>query len=206
MILETVVVGPMQVNCYILAAGEDSEAIIIDPGAEEHKIRRILERYALSPVFVLNTHGHYDHIGCDDKFSLPVYVHRKDALLLREPQMNLSSLFALPYRVTSPILLLEDNAIVSCQGLELRVLHVPGHTPGGVAFYLIKPKRHIVFSGDSLFCQGIGRTDFPGADEALLVRGIKERLLSLSDDTIVYPGHGQPSTIGEEKASNPFLR
>lgn len=216
MILETVCVGPMQVNCYILASGEDSSAIIIDPGDEARKIKRVLDKHKLKPALVINTHGHYDHIGADQEFGVPIYIHRHDLELLKDPQLNLSGLFALPYRVKSEIRILEDNQNIElqdlpphqnrwCGGLQLKVLHVPGHTAGGIALRMIKPLDKIVFTGDTLFCQGIGRSDLAGGDESLLKKSIKEKLLTLSDDTLVYPGHGPSSTIGEEKNNNPFL-
>lgn len=205
MILEAICVGSLEVNCYCLALKEDSEALIIDPGTEARKIIQALNRHKLKPAFIVNTHGHYDHIGSDDKFGCPVYIHRADVPLLKDSRLNLSGMLALPYSVKSKIHPLEDGDLVSLGDLQLKVLHIPGHTPGGIALELIKPKEKIVFTGDSLFCGGIGRTDLEGGNEALLVRSIKEKLLSLSDETIVYPGHGPASTIGEERIHNPFL-
>lgn len=206
MILETVSVGPMAANCYILAVKENSSAVIIDPGAQERKIRKALERHKLKPVLVLNTHGHYDHIGADDKFDVPVYVHEQDLSLLTDAQLNLSALFALPYRVESKIKTLRDGQLIKVEGIELKVLHIPGHTPGGIALQLLKPETGIVFSGDTLFCQGLGRSDLPGGSSELLIESIKEKLLKLNEETVVYPGHGPITTVGEEKRNNPFLR
>lgn len=205
MILETVCVGPMQVNCYILAAARDSSAIIIDPGEEDNKIREVLNKYKLNPVFIINTHGHIDHIGCDDKFNVPVYIHQKDIALLTDPRLNLSSFLVFSFSVKSKIRALEDKESIGIDNLQLEVMHMPGHTPGGIALHLKKPQDKILFTGDSLFCQGIGRTDFPGADEKLLIKSIKEKIFKLADDTVIYPGHGPSSTIGEEKKNNPFL-
>lgn len=205
MILETVCVGPMEVNCYILASKEDSSAIIIDPGSQERKISQALDKYRLTPAFIINTHGHYDHIGSDDKFGVPIYIHQADQALLRDAQRNLSGLFALPYAVKSKITPLKDNDIIELDDIRLRVIHMPGHTPGGIAMLMEKPQDKIVFTGDSLFCQGIGRSDFPGGDGSLLIKSVKDKLLILPDDTVIYPGHGPTSTIGEEKINNPFL-
>lgn len=205
MIFETVLVGPMQVNCYILAGSKNSGAVIIDPGQDEKKIRDALNRHRLWPAMIINTHGHYDHIGCDDKFGLPVYIHAKDRAMLKNPALNFSSLFALPICVKAEIRELKDNEAVNLEGIRLEVIHVPGHTAGGIALHMQKPTDKILFTGDSLFCQGIGRTDFPGADEALLKNAIREKLLVLAEDTAIYPGHGPSSTIGEEKRNNPFL-
>jgi glyoxylase-like metal-dependent hydrolase (beta-lactamase superfamily II) len=195
----------MEVNCYILASREGSAAIIIDPGDQEPKIRRVLERHKLKPAFIINTHGHYDHIGSDDKFNVPVYIHRQDAAFLRDAELNFSALFALPCRVKSEIRVLEDGAKVELDDIRLKVIHLPGHTPGGIALLMEKPLDKIVFTGDSLFCQGIGRSDMAGGDGAALIKAIKEKLLVLTDDTVIYPGHGPSSTIGEEKRNNPFL-
>lgn len=205
MILETLCVTPMQVNCYILAEAANTEAIIIDPGGDEDKIRRILTKHHLNPAFIINTHGHIDHIGCDDKFGVPVYIHRDDLALLKSPELNLSNFLMSAYSVKSEIKPLEDKEIITLGQMQLEVIHTPGHTPGGICLLMEKPKNKILFTGDSLFCQGIGRTDFPGADENLLIKSIKEKLLNLGDDTIIYPGHGPSSTIGKEKKNNPFL-
>lgn len=199
MILESVCVGMMQANCYILASSENSQAIIIDPGSEAQKIRQVLKKYGLTPAFIVNTHGHYDHIGCDDKFGVPVYVHSQDLPFLKDAQLNLSGMFAFGYRVHSEIKALEDKERIKLDDIELEVIHIPGHTPGGIALLLKKPEKKIVFTGDSLFCRGIGRADLAGGDEELLIRSIRERLLILPDDTLIYPGHGPSSTIGEEK-------
>jgi len=199
MILETIPVGPMQVNCYLLAAKEGSQAIIIDPGDEDRKIRQLLNKHKLTPGIIINTHGHYDHIGADDKFNLPVYVHRLDAPLLTEPMLNLSGLFAVGYKVRSEIRFLEDGEIVALDGIELKVLHTPGHTPGGVVLLMQKPDRKIAFTGDTLFSQGIGRFDLSGGDEKTLMNSIKNKLLTLLPETEIFPGHGPSSTIGKEK-------
>lgn len=205
MILQTVCVGPMQVNCYILACASNSLSILIDPGDEEDKIRKVLNKHKLNPAFIINTHGHYDHIGCDNKFNVPVYIHSKELELLNNPELNLSGLFSISYHVDSKIKTLEDREIIELEDIQLQVIHTPGHTPGGISLLMKKPRDDILFTGDALFCQGIGRTDFPGANETLLIRSIKEKLFALSDDTVIYPGHGPSSTIGDEKRSNPFL-
>ena len=202
MILETIHVGSMQVNCYILAADKNSKAIIIDPGDDEQRIRRVLDKHKLEPAFIVNTHGHYDHIGADNKFNLPVYAHKLDAPLLKDPMLNLSGLFALPYTVNNEIRFLEDKQIIELDDLRLQVLHVPGHTQGGLALLLQKPVNNIAFTGDTLFCQGIGRSDLSGGNESALIKSIKEKLFILPDDTLIYPGHGPSSTIGEEKQNN----
>lgn len=205
MILETLCVGPYQVNCYILASDIRSEAIVIDPGAECNKIKKSLDKYKLKPAFIINTHGHIDHIGCNDAFGVPVYIHSKDYALLQDPSLNLSNFLVSPYKVKSEIKTLKDKENIGLNGIELEVIHTPGHTPGGICLWMKKPNKNILFTGDTLFCQGIGRTDFPGANENLIIESIKEKLFKLDDDTVIYPGHGASSTIGHEKRNNPFL-
>ncbi len=170
MILETICVGQMQVNCYILASSPASRAIIIDPGDEKQKIERVLKKYNLKPEFIINTHGHIDHIGCDDKFGVPVYIHRQDVVLLESPELNLSTFLMSPFSLKSNVRILEDEENIELDQMQLEVIHVPGHTPGGISLLMKKPKDKILFSGDSLFYHGIGRTDFPGASETLLIK------------------------------------
>jgi glyoxylase-like metal-dependent hydrolase (beta-lactamase superfamily II) len=205
MIFENVIVGPIEANCYILAAAEGKHAIIIDPGAEERKITKILDKYRLKPGIVINTHGHYDHIGVCDKFHVPVYIHERDADYLKDPELNLSGIFAIPYQAPEQIKTVKEGDIINSEGISFKVIHVPGHTPGGIALLMLKPQKDILFTGDTLFCQGIGRSDLPGGNGELLVKSIKDKLFILSDDTAIYPGHGPSSTIGEEKERNPFL-
>lgn len=204
MILEIVQVGSMGVNCYILASGDGSKAIIIDPGDQERKIRKALEKHHLSAGFVINTHGHYDHIGCDDKFGVPVYIHKDDLGMLTDPKLNFSAFFALSYKVESQIFTLDEGQVIEMDDIKLKVLHIPGHTRGGIALLLMGQKEKMVFTGDTLFCQAIGRSDLEGGDGELMVKSIKEKLMILPLETIVYPGHGASSTINEEK-DNPYL-
>jgi len=199
MILETVNVSPMQVNCYILACAEASQAVIIDPGDHVHKINAVLNKHKLRPSMVINTHGHYDHIGCDDKFGVPVYAHKQELALLSDPALNLSASFSWPYKVKSEIISLEDKQVITLDCLELEVMHLPGHTPGGIALLMKKPRTDIIFTGDTLFYQGVGRTDLPGGNQLELEKSIRERLFILPDATRVYPGHGAPTTIGDER-------
>ena len=205
MILERVVVGMMEVNCYVLAREKTGRAMIIDPGDEIRKIKKVLDTNGLEPAFIINTHGHIDHIGCDNDFQVPVYVHRLDAPLLKKAELNLSTFFMTPFGVNADINVLEDKQTIILDDICLEVLHIPGHTPGGIALLMKTPANNIVFTGDSLFNLSVGRTDFPGGDTDTLIRSIKEKLLVLPDDTIVYPGHGPRSTIGEERKNNPFL-
>jgi len=206
MILETVTVGPFEVNCYILAEAAASPAVIIDPGADEKKIRQVLVKHKLKPDIVINTHGHFDHIGCDDKFGVPIYIHPDDEALLKDTSLNLSDFLFNSYAVGEvTIKTVKDGEVIESGGIRLEVIATPGHTRGGICLLLLKPQNKILFSGDTLFYQGVGRTDFPGASTSDLARSIKEKLFKLAEDTVVYPGHGPSSTIGEEKQGNPFL-
>ena len=206
MILETVTVGPYQANCYVLSARAGGEAAIIDPGGDEDKIRRALSRHKLKAQAVINTHGHFDHIGCDDAFGVVIYVHQLDEPLLKDARLNLSYFFSKPYTVgKAAVKTVKDGDCIEIGGMRMEVIATPGHSPGGICLLLKKPVDNMLFSGDTLFFRGVGRTDFPGAKEEDLIRSIREKLLGLRDDTLVYPGHGPSSTIGKEKTGNPFL-
>ncbi|MFA6216344.1 MAG: MBL fold metallo-hydrolase [Candidatus Omnitrophota bacterium] len=206
MLLEIVCVGELQVNCYILASKEGAGAIIIDPGSQPDKIKEVLLRHKLKPAFIINTHGHFDHIGADDDFDVPVLVHCKDAPLLKDPYLNLSAFFSsAAVSVASEMREVKNHEIIALDDIALEVLEVPGHSPGGMALLLKSPHTNMVFTGDSLFFQSIGRTDFPGASGAMLIDAIKKNLLTLPNDTVVYPGHGPSSTIGQEKSGNQFF-
>ncbi|MBM3248274.1 MAG: MBL fold metallo-hydrolase [Candidatus Omnitrophica bacterium] len=200
MILETVVVGPYQANCYILAEKEGSEAIIIDPGGDYNKIKKAIDKYELIPKIVINTHGHIDHIGANDKFRLPVYIHKDDANCLLDSKRNMSAFLGSPVALDSKIKTLNDKDKITLGKLSLEVIHTPGHTPGGICLKI----GDIVFTGDTLFYGGIGRTDFPYASEEKMRESLK-KLMSLPDKIKIFPGHGQASSIGEEKKSNPFI-
>ncbi|MBW7995303.1 MAG: MBL fold metallo-hydrolase [Candidatus Glassbacteria bacterium] len=196
---------PLQSNCY-LAWDEDSGAgVVIDPGGEGARIIAEIESRRIKPQYILNTHGHGDHVAANravrTRFGVPLLIHPDEAPLLADPRLNMSAFYGLP--VVSPPAdgFLEVGGRVEFGGHELEVLHTPGHSPGGVSFH----GHGVVFTGDALFMGSVGRTDFPGCDEDLLLSKIRENLLTLPDDTIVYPGHGRDTTIGIEKRHNPFL-
>lgn len=195
----------MQVNCYILADSQTRRAMIIDPGDEYAKIAQLLGRKKLKASCIVNTHGHIDHIGAENEFSLPVYIYKDEVPMLKDASLNLSGFLQAPFTVKAEVKALEDNQEITLDSLRLKVLHTPGHTPGGIALLLLQPEGKIVFTGDTLFYSSVGRTDFPGASSKTLINSIKTRLLTLSDDTVVYPGHGPRTTIGQEKKNNPFL-
>ena len=201
MIIKNIVVGPNEANCYILGCGRTKEAAVIDPGSEGARITDAIKQSGLSPKFIINTHGHADHIAANRDLGLPVMIHRLDSECLKNPYKNLSVFFS--FWVTSPKAerLLEDGDEIEVGGLILKVIHTPGHTPGSICL----KTGPVVFTGDTLFAGGIGRTDLPKSSEKDLFDSIKNKLLVLGDDVAIYPGHGPASTIGREKKTNPFL-
>ncbi|MBN3039267.1 MAG: MBL fold metallo-hydrolase [Candidatus Omnitrophica bacterium] len=201
MILEKLIVGPMQVNCYILGSTSIKEAIIIDPGAEPEKIKRTLQKHCLKPAFIINTHGHIDHIGANALLSLPIYIHEADALFLKDPEKNLSDMLGVPFISPEADKLLRDGNNISLGEISLEAIHTPGHTPGGICLCT----DNLCFTGDTLFAGGVGRTDFPYGSEKDLLGSIRTKLMALKDEVIIYPGHGPCSTIGEERINNAFL-
>ncbi len=205
MIFETVVTGECGANCYILGQKAQEQALIIDPNGDPDKIKKILSKHKLKPGLVINTHGHFDHISANAAFGVPVAIHKDDLMFFDNPDFNLSGLLNSPVCIDCQRRALVDNEKITLRGIELQVLHTPGHTPGGISLLLKKPETNILFSGDTLFYQGIGRTDLPGGSSQQIVSSIKNRLFVLADHTQVYPGHGQPTTIGEEKKNNPFV-
>ncbi len=201
MYLKTLIVGMMEANCYIVGEESTKEVFIVDPGGDYRKIKKIIDGDGLKPQAVINTHGHGDHIGADSEFGLPVWIHRLDAEFLQDPSKNLSGAFGFLLKTKQAARLLEDGDILKIGKYELKVIHTPGHTPGSIC---LKGKG-IIFTGDTLFCEGVGRTDFLYGSQEDIMRSIKEKLLTLDDNYIVYPGHGPSSTIGNEKTNNPFI-
>ncbi|UCB56609.1 MAG: MBL fold metallo-hydrolase [Candidatus Omnitrophota bacterium] len=200
MILEKLIVGPLEVNCYILASSSASGAVIIDPGAEAEKISVRLKELGLEIKYIVNTHGHIDHIGADESLAAPIYIHRLDAAFLGDPQLNLSAMLGLPLSLDGKVMPLEEGQRLEVGDIALEVIHTPGHTPGGVCLNAGK----FCFTGDTLFAQGVGRTDIPSGSEEKLTKSIR-KLMRLPDETVIYPGHGPTSTIGQERQNNPFI-
>ena len=200
-ILKVLPVGLISANCYIFGCAETKEAVIIDPGAEDVEIKRQVAVLGLSPKCVINTHGHADHIGANSKMGLPIFIHASDAQCLTNPVKNVSGMIGIPISSPPASRLLEDGDTIEIGGLFLEVLHTPGHTQGSICLRF----EDAVFTGDTLFAEGVGRTDLPGGSEVKLMKSIKEKLFTLPDDTKVYPGHGPATTIGHEKGHNPFF-
>jgi glyoxylase-like metal-dependent hydrolase (beta-lactamase superfamily II) len=197
---EIVVVGTYDTNCYLVYCEDTRESVIIDPGAEPEKIFGVTAGLDLKPVLVLNTHGHADHIGANldmiQKYKIPLAIHPAD-----EPLLQADETTYLGRKSPAPDRFLEDGESISFGRASLRVLHTPGHSPGGVSL----AGDGILFSGDTLFNDGVGRTDLPGGSWKDLVNSIKDKILTLDGETIVLPGHGPWTTVAQEARSNPFL-
>ena len=203
---ETLVVGPLGVNCYLVGDDKTREAMVIDPGGNARDILDTIRREQLKPIAIVNTHAHFDHIlaltELREKTGAPLWLHADEAQVLAAAARG-ARMFGFAMAQPKPAdRLLYGTEVLPVGKLSLTVLHTPGHTPGGIC--LLGDKFVIV--GDTLFQSGIGRTDLPGGDYATLMASIRDKLLVLPDATRVYPGHGAPTTIGEEKTLNPFLR
>ncbi len=201
--MTTLEVGAYAVNCTILSV--DGKAWIVDPGSEGLLIAAQLKKLALEPDGILLTHGHFDHIGAVNDLQrrfpgLPVYVGEKDIPVLTHPFNQMPPDYPAITKPTNLVGLKEDDAIDGLPGVQ--VIATPGHTPGGVCYHF--PERKLLLSGDTLFAGSVGRTDFPGGDMATLMASLA-KLVKLPNDTVVIPGHGPQTTIGDEKSSNPFL-
>lgn len=198
-------VGLIETNCYLIVDPVSQSALCIDPGGDASKILNYCKKNHLTIDRILLTHGHYDHIGAVnaivDILDVPVWIHLDDVEMAMQPQQNLSSWFTIPYQIDTYLNYFDLDRPVSFSGYEIKILHTPGHTAGSVCFL----SDSFLISGDTLFRNSIGRTDFPGSNTETLIRSIKERLLPLPDSVIVYPGHGMKTTIGHEKKRNPFL-
>ena len=207
--IHTIVSMPFAENTYVLWLDGQTDAVVIDPGLEPELILRFLKESRLRPEVILNTHGHGDHIGGNEALkqafpAAPLVIGVNDEPMLSDSAANMSAPFG--FEIISPPAdrLVKEGDRLDYASLEFEVLDLPGHSPGHVAYVLTsEPLR--VFGGDVLFQAGIGRTDFPGGSQRLLLDGIRKKLFILPDDTEVYPGHGEPTTIGEEKRSNPFV-
>ncbi|WP_433743127.1 MBL fold metallo-hydrolase [Falsibacillus pallidus] len=200
--------GPIQTNCYILA-DEDKKCLIFDPGDEGEVLIGWIRKRGLEPKAILLTHAHFDHIGAVDvireHYKIPVYVHEKEAKWLMDPALNGSQFFNMidPVRVKPADEFIAKEGELKIGNFTLNVLETPGHSPGSVSYYL--RDEGVIFSGDVLFQQSIGRTDLPGGDQKLLLKTIHEKLLVLPENTLVLSGHGPETLIEDEMDSNPFL-
>ncbi|MCP5006031.1 MAG: MBL fold metallo-hydrolase [Planctomycetes bacterium] len=205
MIMKNVVVGPLEVNCFIIGCEDSKRAAIIDPGGDADKIIRVIENEGLKPEFIINTHAHFDHVGAvktlQDHFGIDFLLHNDDLFLI-ENVGEQAAVFGLG-QVEKPEVnkFVKDGDTVTLEQMTIKVIHTPGHTPGGVCYYA----EDKLFVGDTLFAGSVGRTDFPGSSHDRLIHSIKENLFPLGDNVNVFTGHGPSTTIGSERAHNPFL-
>lgn len=206
--VEFMVVGMVSTNCYFIINEETKETVIIDPGDEETKIIQWIRERSLDPVAVLLTHGHFDHIlavqALKEEFKIPVYAGEKEKQVLNTPSMNLTTRFRNQGYTMDADVYCKNGDILSLAGCEIKVLETPGHTPGGCCYYIAEEK--LVFTGDTLFCESVGRTDFEGGSYTQICKSIREKLFVLPEDTVCYCGHGEGTGIGHEKEHNPYVR
>ena len=205
MILEELVVGPIMSNCFILGCEKTKEAAVIDPGADTHKILLLLADLNLKLKYIINTHGHFDHVAGNKKLKdatgAKLIIHPLD-----EPMLAMIATTAASWGLSGensppPDRTVEEGETISFGEITLKVIHTPGHSRGGISLYT----DGVAFVGDTLFAGSIGRTDFPGGDYGTLIASIKDKLFALGDDVRVYTGHGPATSIGLEKRVNPFV-
>lgn len=206
MIIKELVVGPIGANCIILGCEKTAEAVVIDPGDEADKILLSLAEARLTARYIINTHGHFDHVGANKRLKeatgADILIHSLDAPMLSELSTTAMAFGLRAENSPEADRLLEDGDEISFGDITLKVIHTPGHTPGGITLCT----DTTAFAGDTLFYGSIGRTDLPGGNFNTLISSIKEKLFQLDDGVKVYPGHGPATTIGNEKRFNPFVR
>jgi len=201
-----ITVGAFQENCYLYACPETLEAVIIDPGDEAPRILQRIQELKFIPKYILNTHGHIDHICAIDAVSevypVPLAIHPDDVSLYTDELVAQLYKRPAPLVKRQPDILLHDGETITFGSLTLEVIYTPGHTPGGIC---LVSSPYCIFSGDTLFRRSIGRTDLPGGNYEQIIHSIRTRLYTLDEELVVFPGHGDPTTIIEEKYENPFV-
>ena len=204
--LQSMVLGMVGTNCYLLINNETKETVIFDPADDGARIASYLEREELKPVAILLTHGHFDHImGAPEvasHFGIPVYAHKLEQEVLTSTQLNACAMIGKQF-VMSADRLVSDSEVLELAGTKIKVLHTPGHTQGGVSYFI--EELNILVCGDTLFEGSVGRTDLPTGSMGTLVRSIREKLFVLDDEVTALPGHGGQTTIGWEKKHNPYV-
>lgn len=196
------VIGPIQTNCYLIYGEKSLKGALIDPGAYSEEIDKYIKELKLDMQFILNTHGHADHISGNSFYNLPIYIHEADEACLSDSDKNLSYFSGENIKPMKAEKLLKDADVVSLGDISMEIIYTPGHTLGGISVLA----GDVLFSGDTLFFEGIGRTDLPGGSYESLAKSIRERIFTLQDSVKVYPGHGPETTIAHEKKKNPFVK
>ena len=208
MILEMLTVGPFQENCYIIGDEESGVGALVDPGDEAARIVLAVEQTYLEVGSIIVTHAHIDHVGAVaalvDEYTCPVLMHAGAEPMLKQLPIQAMMMGLKFGKVPAVDHHIDDEEVLEVGGLRLRSLYTPGHAPGHLAFYV--EEQGLVVSGDALFAGSVGRVDLPGGSMEVLMRSIEERLMTLPDETTVYPGHGPQTEIGNERTSNPFLQ
>ena len=205
LIIKELVVGPLMANCFICGCSKTKEAVVIAPGGDANIILLSLADSKLKAKYIINTHGHFDHVSANGKMKdatgADILIHPLDAPMLEKLSSN-AAFFGVSVENSPPCdQTLEEGDTVSFGDITLKVIHTPGHTPGGISLYT----NGVVFVGDTLFAGSIGRTDFPGGDFNTLISSIKTKLFKMEDDIRVFSGHGPETSIGTEKRHNPFV-
>ena len=207
MLLETIVVGPLGVNCLILGDKQSNEGVIIDPGEDCEMILGAVTRLGIKVKYLINTHGHFDHVGCNKQVlkatGAEFLIHEKDLALLMQASRSAHKYGLSVEDSPAPSRYLTDGMVLEFGKRHIEVLHTPGHTEGGCC--LLFRHEKLVVTGDTLFADSVGRTDLPGGSHDVLMASIREKLMPLDDETVVWPGHGPSSTIGQERRHNPYI-
>lgn len=205
MLIETLVVGPLQVNCFIIACEVTRLALVVDPGDDAERILATLAARKLKVVSVVNTHGHFDHVGGNRRLvevtGAELLLHEADLPILRRARDHAAGYGLVSAGSSEPTRMLKGGELLEVGELKIQIIATPGHSPGGIA---LSVGGHL-FAGDTLFADSVGRTDLPGSNHADLVKSIRSKLFTLPDATVVHPGHGPDTTIGHEKRHNPFV-
>lgn len=207
MLIETIVVGPLGVNCLILGDKQSKEGVVVDPGADCEMILGAVARLGLKVKYIVNTHGHFDHVGCNrpvqEATGAELLIHEKDLALLQMASRSARKYGLSVEDSPAPTRYLTDGLRLDFGRRSIEVLHTPGHSEGGCC--LLLRNEQLVITGDTLFADSVGRTDLPGGSHELLIASIREKLLPLPDATVAWPGHGPSTTIGAERRMNPYL-